>query len=46
MSLEELLRDKKIEKIVASEKAAKDSLRLAQRDLDSARRNFEAKDYD
>jgi uncharacterized protein (UPF0332 family) len=46
MSLEELLRDKKIEKIVASKKAAQDSLRLAQRDLQSARRNLEAKDFD
>jgi uncharacterized protein (UPF0332 family) len=46
MSLEEMLRDRKIEKIVVSEKAAKDSLKLAQRDLESARRNFEAEDYD
>lgn len=46
MSLEELLRDRKIERVVASEKQAKDSLRLAKRDLESAKRNFQAKDYD
>jgi uncharacterized protein (UPF0332 family) len=46
MSLEELLRDRKIERVVASEKLARDSLRLAKRDLESAKRNFAEKDYD
>jgi uncharacterized protein (UPF0332 family) len=46
MSLEDLLRDRKIEKVVGSDKLAKDSLRLAKRDIASARRNFEAQDYD
>ncbi len=46
MSLEDLLRDKKIEKVATSEKAVGDSLRLARRDMESARRNFSDGDYD
>ncbi|MBN1188163.1 MAG: HEPN domain-containing protein [Dehalococcoidales bacterium] len=46
MSLEDLLRDRKIEKVVTSDKLAKDTLRLAKRDMASAGRNYEAKDYD
>jgi uncharacterized protein (UPF0332 family) len=46
MSLEDLLRDRKIEKVIASDKLAEDSLRLAKRDIAAARRNFQGKDYD
>ncbi len=46
MSLEDLLKDRKIEKVAAGETSAKASLRLAKRDLEAARRNFQAKDYD